>query len=56
MTGTNADIVDWFFSGKRLGYPNVSMLNDPKAEELNDKAMTKSKHLGRARGELQDVP
>lgn len=40
---TNADIIDWFFSGKRLGYPNVSMLNDPKAEELNDKAMNKSK-------------
>ena len=40
---TNADIIDWFFSGKRLGYPNVSMFNDPKAEELNDKAMNKSK-------------
>jgi peptide/nickel transport system substrate-binding protein len=31
----NADIIDWFFSAKRLGYPNVSMWNDPKAEELN---------------------
>lgn len=40
---TNADIIDWFFSGKRLGYPNVSMLNDPKAEELNDLAMTKAR-------------
>ncbi|WP_407051183.1 ABC transporter substrate-binding protein [Methyloraptor flagellatus] len=40
---TNADIIDWFFSGKRLGYPNVSMLDDPKAEELNVIAMTKSK-------------
>lgn len=40
---TNADIIDWFFSGKRLGYPNVSMLNDPKAEELNDTAMNKSR-------------
>ncbi len=39
----NADIIDWFFSGKRLGYPNVSMLNDPKAEELNDIAMNKSR-------------
>lgn len=39
----NADIVDWFFSGERLGYPNVSMFNDPKAEELRVKAMTGSK-------------
>ncbi|SEG76587.1 ABC transporter substrate-binding protein [Bosea lathyri] len=40
---TNADIVDWFFSAKRLGYPNVSMFNDPEAERLNDIAMNKSK-------------
>lgn len=39
----NADIVDWFFGGDRLGYPNVSMFNDPKAEELRAKAMTGSK-------------
>ncbi len=39
----NADIVDWFFGGDRLGYPNVSMFNDPKAEELRTKAMTGSK-------------
>ncbi|MFV0303488.1 MAG: ABC transporter substrate-binding protein [Paracoccus sp. (in: a-proteobacteria)] len=38
----NADIVDWFFGGDRLGYPNVSMFNDPKAEELRQKAMTGS--------------
>ncbi len=38
----NADIVDWFFGGDRLGYPNVSMFNDPKAEELRAKAMTGS--------------
>lgn len=38
----NADIVDWFFSAERLGYPNVSMFNDPKAEELRVKAMTGS--------------
>jgi peptide/nickel transport system substrate-binding protein len=38
----NADIVDWFFGGDRLGYPNVSMFNDPKAEELRVKAMTGS--------------
>lgn len=40
---TNADILDWFFSGTRLGYPNVSMWNDPKAEELNAKAMKASR-------------
>ena len=38
----NADIVDWFFSAERLGYPNTSMFNDPKAEELRVKAMTGS--------------
>lgn len=39
----NADILDWFFSGQRLGYPNISMWNDPKGEELNKKAMSGSK-------------
>ena len=41
----NADILDWFFSGQRLGYPNVSMWNDPKSEELNVKAMQGSRTL-----------
>jgi peptide/nickel transport system substrate-binding protein len=40
----NADIVDWFFGGDRLGYPNISMFNDPKAEELREKAMKGSKN------------
>jgi peptide/nickel transport system substrate-binding protein len=40
---TNADILDWFFSGTRLGYPNISMWNDPKAEALNVKAMKESR-------------
>jgi peptide/nickel transport system substrate-binding protein len=39
----NADILDWFFSGQRLGYPNISMWNDPKSEELNKKALTESR-------------
>jgi len=39
----NADILDWFFSGQRLGYPNVSMYNDPEAERLNQIAMTQSR-------------
>ncbi len=41
----NADIVDWFFGGDRLGYPNVSMFNDPKAEELRTAAMTGAKNM-----------
>jgi peptide/nickel transport system substrate-binding protein len=40
----NADILDWFFSGKRLGYPNISMWNDPKAEAMNEKAMKGSRN------------
>ena len=39
----NADILDWFFSAERLGYPNVSMWTDPVAEELRIKAMTGSR-------------
>ncbi len=39
----NSDILDWFFSGERLGYPNVSMWNDPESETLNKVAMTESK-------------
>jgi len=41
----NADIVDWFLGGDRLGYPNVSMFNDPKAEELRAAAMTGAKNM-----------
>ncbi|KPL53395.1 4-phytase [Prosthecomicrobium hirschii] len=40
---TNADIIDWFFAARRAGYPNVSLFDDPKAEELNVTAMTKSR-------------
>lgn len=36
----NADILEWFFGGDRLYYPNISMLNDPHAEELKAAAMT----------------
>lgn len=38
----NSDILEWFFSGTRLGYPNVSMWTDEKSEMLKDVAMTKS--------------
>ena len=41
----NADIIDWFFGGDRLGYPNVSMFNDPKAEELRKKAISGSANM-----------
>ena len=44
-TWDNADIVDWFFGGDRLGYPNVSMFNDPEAEELRAAAMTGAKNM-----------
>lgn len=40
----NSDILDWFFSGKRLGYPNVSMWNDVEGQRLNDVAMEDSKN------------
>ena len=39
----NADILDWFFSAERLGYPNVSMWNDAEAEKLRVAAMTGSR-------------
>jgi peptide/nickel transport system substrate-binding protein len=39
----NADILDWFFSAERLGYPNVSMWTDAAAEALRIKAMTGSR-------------
>lgn len=38
----NSDILDWFFSGERLGYPNVSMWKDVEGQRLNDVAMTQS--------------
>lgn len=41
----NADILDWFLSADRLGYPNVSMWKDAKGEELRKTAMTGSKTM-----------
>lgn len=38
----NADILEWYFNSKRMGYPNVAMLDDEKADELMDKAMTEA--------------
>lgn len=38
----NSDILDWFFSGERLGYPNVSMWSDVEGQRLNDVAMKES--------------
>lgn len=40
----NADIVDWFFGADRLGYPNISMFVDDKAEALRAKSMTGSRN------------
>jgi peptide/nickel transport system substrate-binding protein len=39
----NADELDWEFSAKRIPFPNVSMWDDPRSEQLNDIAMHKSK-------------
>lgn len=39
----NADIIDWFFGADRMGYPNISMFNDPKAEEMRALSLTGSK-------------
>jgi peptide/nickel transport system substrate-binding protein len=41
----NADILDWFFSGERIGYPNISMWKDPVAEEMRVKALKGSRTL-----------
>ncbi|MBL4811024.1 MAG: ABC transporter substrate-binding protein [Rhodobacteraceae bacterium] len=38
----NSDILDWFFSGERIGYPNVSMWVDDEGQRLNDVAMEES--------------
>jgi peptide/nickel transport system substrate-binding protein len=40
---SNADILDWFFNGERLGYPNISMWKDAKSDELDKKALEGSK-------------
>lgn len=40
----NSDILDWFFSGERIGYPNVSMWKDVEGQRLNDVAMKDSKN------------
>ena len=39
----NADILDWFFSGERLGYPNISMWKNAESDALNKVAMAGSK-------------
>jgi len=38
----NADILHRYFAFEVMGFPNVSMLDDEKAEELREKAMTKA--------------
>jgi len=39
----NADILDWFFAGKRAGHPNHSMWVNATSEALNEKAMKGSR-------------
>lgn len=38
----NADILDWFYSAKNIPYPNSTMWDDPKSQELHDIAMQQS--------------
>ena len=40
----NADILEWFFNSKRLGYPNAAMWHDNESDYLMQKAMTRSKN------------
>ena len=44
----NADILDWFFSGERLGYPNISMWKDAKSDELEQDGDGRIEDLGRS--------
>ncbi|SED71242.1 peptide/nickel transport system substrate-binding protein [Rhizobiales bacterium GAS191] len=39
----NADILDWLWSGERLGYPNMSMWKDRESERLKVAAFQTSK-------------
>ena len=40
----NADILEWFFNSKRLGYPNAAMWHDNESDYLMQKAMAHSKN------------
>ncbi|SEP93851.1 hypothetical protein [Thalassovita taeanensis] len=35
----NTDVLDWFFTGERMGFTNISMFADETAEALRIKAM-----------------
>ncbi|WP_448956498.1 ABC transporter substrate-binding protein [Labrys neptuniae] len=39
----NADILDWFYSSKNIPYPNSTMWDEAKSQELHDIAMHQSK-------------
>ena len=39
----NADILEWFFNSKRMGYPNAAMWHDNESDYLMHKAMTRSR-------------
>ena len=52
----NADILDWFFSGERLGYPNVSMWSGRGGAAPQRRGDDRVHHLRGARGQLQSLP
>jgi peptide/nickel transport system substrate-binding protein len=39
----NADILEWFFNSKRMGYPNAAFWHDNESDYLMQKAMTRSR-------------
>jgi peptide/nickel transport system substrate-binding protein len=40
----NADILEWFFNSKRMGYPNAAMWHDNESDYLMQRAMTRAKN------------
>ena len=51
----NADILDWFFSGERLGYPNISMWNDRQVRRAEQDGDDRIEDLGGADRQLQGL-
>ncbi len=41
----NADILEWFFNSKRMGYPNAAMWHDNESDYLMQKSMTRARSM-----------
>ncbi len=41
----NADILEWFFNSKRMGYPNAAMWHDNESDYLMQRAMTRATNM-----------